>query len=168
MVFAALSAPLQLLDNASLAWGLAACGLAQLSKLFLELVTERRWRPQVLIETGGMPSSHSALVTGTAAAVGWLEGFESPAFALAATVAFVVMYDASGVRRSAGFIAERVNALPDHLWETSPDKPLKERLGHSRLEVLVGSLLGPAIALPGVVLVGSPLHLVQILSQAFG
>lgn len=168
MVFAALSAPLQLLDNASLAWGLAACGLAQLSKLFLELVTERRWRPQVLIETGGMPSSHSALVTGTAAAVGWLEGFDSPAFALAATVAFVVMYDASGVRRSAGFIAERVNALPDQLWEPSPDKPLKERLGHSRLEVLVGSLLGPAIALPGVVLVGSPLHLVQILSQAFG
>lgn len=168
MLFASLSAPLQLLDNASLAWGLAACGLAQLSKLFIELVTQRRWRPQVLIETGGMPSSHSALVTGTAAAVGWLNGFDSPAFALASTVAFVVMYDASGVRRAAGFTAERVNALPSNLWDPSPDKPLKERLGHSRLEVLVGSLLGPAIALPGIVFVGSPLHLANVLSQAFG
>ena len=50
----------QLLDNGPLAWGLAACGLAQLSKLLIELVVHRRWRPAVLIETGGMPSSHSA------------------------------------------------------------------------------------------------------------
>lgn len=168
MLFASLSAPLQLLDNASLAWGLAACGLAQLSKLLIELFTERRWRPQVLIETGGMPSSHSALVTGTAASVGWLEGFDSPLFALASTVAFVVMYDASGVRRAAGFTAERVNALQSHCWDSAPDKPLKERLGHSRLEVLVGSLLGPAIALPGLVFVGSPLDLAQVLVHAFG
>lgn len=168
MLFASLSAPLQFLDNASLAWGLAACGLAQLSKLLIELVTERRWRPQVLIETGGMPSSHSALVTGTAASVGWLEGFDSTVFALACTVAFVVMYDASGVRRAAGFTAERVNALQSHCWDSAPDKPLKERLGHSRLEVLVGSLLGPAIALPGLVFVGSPLDLAQVLVHAFG
>ena len=57
-------------DNSSLTWGLMACGVAQLSKLFLELLLHRRWRPAVLIETGGMPSSHSALVTGTAACVG--------------------------------------------------------------------------------------------------
>ena len=66
--------PLQILDNAVLAWGLAACGVAQLSKLVIELVLHRRWRPAVLIETGGMPSSHSALVTGTATCVGWQEG----------------------------------------------------------------------------------------------
>ena len=103
---------LTFLDNAVLAWGLAACGLAQLSKLFIELLVHRRWRPAVLIETGGMPSSHSALVTGTAAAIAWEQGLDSPLFALAATVAFVVMYDASGVRRAAGRIAERVNGLP--------------------------------------------------------
>ena len=74
----ALSIPLQILDNAVLAWGLAACGLAQLSKLVIELVVHGRWRPAVLIETGGMPSSHSALVSGTAAAAGWQEGFSSP------------------------------------------------------------------------------------------
>ena len=163
-----LSIPLQILDNAVLAWGLAACGLAQLSKLLIELAVHRRFRPAVLIETGGMPSSHSALVTGTAAAAGWQEGFASPVFALASTVAFVVMYDASGVRRAAGFTAERVNALPDTLWVTPLEKPLKERLGHSRLEVLAGSLLGPAIALLGLNYLGSPLQLAQLLGKALG
>ena len=146
----------EFLDNGSLAWGLAACGTAQLSKLFIELIVHRRWRPAVLIETGGMPSSHSALVTGTAACIAWTMGFDHPMFALAATVAFIVMYDASGIRRAAGLIAERVNALPDDLWIESFEKPLKESLGHSRLQVLVGSLFGPAVALPGLVLLGSP------------
>ncbi len=147
-----------LLDNGVLWWGLAACGLAQLSKLVIELVVHRRWNPKVLIETGGMPSSHSALITGTAAGIGWQLGFDSPLFALAATLCFIVLYDASGVRRNAGLIAARVNELPAELWPAAP-KPLKETLGHTRLEVLVGSLMGPAIALPGLVLVGSPLHL---------
>ena len=138
----------EVLDNASLAWGLAACGIAQLSKLLIELIQHRRWRPAVLIETGGMPSSHSALVTGTAPCVGWTLGFDHPLFALAAMVAFVVMYDASGIRRAAGFTAERVNALPAELWQESFENPLKESLGHRRLQVLVGSLIGPAIALP--------------------
>ena len=168
MAVVTVSMPLQFLDNAVLAWGLAACGLAQLSKLVIELVLHRRWRPAVLIETGGMPSSHSALVTGTAAAAGWQEGFNSAVFALAATVAFVVMYDASGVRSSAGFTAERVNALPDAVWDTVPEQPLKERLGHSRTEVLVGSLMGPAIALIGQTFVGSPLQLAHTITDALG
>ena len=151
-------------DNSSLAWGLVACGVAQLSKLLLELILHRRWRPAVLLETGGMPSSHSALVTGTAACIGWTLGFDHPLFALAAMVAFVVMYDASGIRRAAGFTAERVNALPDELWREPLSKPLKESLGHSRLQVLVGSLIGPLVALPGLEFVGSPLHV----ALAFG
>lgn len=152
-----------LLSNEALWWGLAACGLAQLSKLGIELVVHRRWRPAVLFETGGMPSSHSALLTGTTAAIGWQQGFADPLFALAATLCFVVLYDASGVRRAAGLTAQRVNGLPTDLWDPGsppqPRKPLKENLGHTRLEVLVGSLLGPAIALPGLVLLGSPLEL---------
>jgi len=155
-----------LLDNGPLWWGLAACGSAQLSKLLIELVVHRRWNPKVLVETGGMPSSHSALLTGAAAALGWQQGFESPLFALAATMCFVVLYDASGVRRAAGITAQRVNALPDALWSTDaeavePLKPLKENLGHTRLEVLVGSLMGPLVALPGLVWVGSPWVLAQ-------
>lgn len=151
-----------LFDNGVLWWGLAACGTAQLSKLLIELVVHRRWRPQVLVETGGMPSSHSALLTGTAAGLGWQLGWDDPLFALAATMCFVVLYDASGVRRAAGLTAARVNGL-------APDpelKPLKENLGHTRLEVLVGSVIGPLVALPGLVLVGSPVQLVQSLLPA--
>lgn len=168
---------LDVLDNAALAWGLAACGVAQLSKLVIELVIHRRWRPSVLVETGGMPSSHSALMTGTSAAIGWLHGFADPVFALAAVVTFVILYDASGVRRAAGLTAARVNGLPDGLWDTHPPDaidqepvlhPLKENLGHTRLEVLAGSLIGPAVALPGLVFVGSPSHLARVLFHGLG
>ena len=160
-------------SNGVLAWGLAACGLAQVSKLLIELVVHRRWRPAVLVETGGMPSSHSALLTGTTAGIGWQLGFDNPLFALAATMCFVVLYDASGVRRAAGITAARVNGLPDGLWDAKGEgaavlKPLKENLGHTRLEVFVGSVIGPAVALPGLVLVGSPLEIAHHLGLLLG
>ncbi len=152
-----------ILDNAVLAWGLAACGIAQISKLFFELIFKQRWRPSVLIETGGMPSSHSALVTGTAAGVGLQLGFDDPVFALASTIAFIVMYDASGIRRSAGLTAAKVNQISkDKSIEVSPENTLKESLGHTKIEVLVGSLLGPIVALPGIFFIGSPLHILQM------
>lgn len=166
-----------LFDNTVLWWGLAACGVAQLSKLFVEYAVHGRWRPAVLLETGGMPSSHAALMTGTAAGIGWYEGFQSPLFALAAAVSFIVLYDASGVRRAAGLTAARVNELPNSLWHQEPSSstevapqtaihfPLKENLGHTRREVLIGSLIGPAVALTGLALVGSPLHLAHLLTQ---
>lgn len=156
---------LAIADNGALWWGLAACGTAQLSKLVIELAVHRRWNPKVLIETGGMPSSHSALMTGTTAALGWQLGFDAPLFALAAVLCFVVLYDASGVRRAAGLTAERVNALVADggglVAGEPPVKPLKQNLGHTRLEVLIGSLMGPAVALPGLVWVGSPVQLAQ-------
>ena len=153
-----------ILDNAVLAWGLAACGLAQFSKLLFELIFKQRWRPSVLIETGGMPSSHSALVTGTAAGVGLQLGFNDPVFALASTIAFIVMYDASGIRRSAGLTAAKVNQIAkDNSIEFSSENTLKESLGHTKIEVLVGSFLGPIVALPGIFFIGSPLHLLQMI-----
>ena len=152
-----------ILDNAVLAWGLAACGLAQFSKLLFELIFKQRWRPSVLIETGGMPSSHSALVTGTAAGIGLQLGFNDPVFALASTIAFIVMYDASGIRRSAGLTAAKVNQiLKSNSNESLSDTSLKESLGHTKIEVLVGSILGPVVALPGIFYLGSPLHILQV------
>ncbi len=151
----------ELLDNSALIWGLIACGTAQFLKLFVELIWHRNWRPSVLIDTGGMPSSHSALVTGTASGIGLQLGFNHPAFALASTFAFIVMYDASGIRKSAGMIAQRVNELPTESWPSSPESPLKETLGHSRIEVFVGSLIGAAVVIPGIVFIGSPLHFLQ-------
>ena len=154
-----------ILDNAVLAWGLAACGLAQFSKLLFELIFKQRWRPSVLIETGGMPSSHSALVTGTAAGIGLQLGFNDPVFALASTIAFIVMYDASGIRRSAGLTAAKVNQISkkNNFNELSSDNTLKESLGHTKIEVLVGSILGPIVALPGIFFIGSPLHILQMI-----
>ncbi len=152
-----------ILDNAVLAWGLAACGLAQFSKLLFELIFKQQWRPSVLIETGGMPSSHSALVTGTAAGVGLQLGFNDPVFALASTIAFIVMYDASGIRRSAGLTAAKVNQISKNTNELSSDNILKESLGHTKIEVLVGSILGPIVALPGIFFIGSPLHILQMI-----
>ena len=153
-----------ILDNAVLAWGLAACGLAQVSKLLFELIFKQRWRPAVLLETGGMPSSHSALVTGTAAGVGLQLGFNDPIFALASTIAFIVMYDASGIRRSAGLTAAKVNQISkDNPNELYSETTLKESLGHTKIEVLVGSFLGPLVALPGIFFIGSPLHILQMM-----
>ena len=153
-----------ILDNAVLAWGLAACGLAQFSKLLFELIFKQKWRPSVLIETGGMPSSHSALVTGTTAGLGLQLGFDDPVFALASTIAFIVMYDASGIRRSAGLTAAKVNLLSKDNSNESPSKSvLKESLGHTKMEVLVGSFLGPLVALPGIFFIGSPLHILQMI-----
>ncbi len=155
---------INILDNAVLAWGLAACGLAQFSKLLFELIFKQRWRPSVLIETGGMPSSHSALVTGTAAGIGLQLGFNDPVFALASTIAFIVMYDASGIRRSAGLTAAKVNQiLKDNSNELSSETTLKESLGHTKIEVLIGSILGPIVALPGIFFIGSPLHILQMI-----
>ena len=153
-----------ILDNAVFTWGLVACGLAQFSKLLFELIFKQRWRPSVLIETGGMPSSHSALVTGTAAGVGLQLGFNDPVFALASTIAFIVMYDASGIRRSAGLTAAKVNQISkDNYKELSSETTLKESLGHTKIEVLVGALLGPIVALPGIFFIGSPLHILQMI-----
>ena len=163
-----LNSLIEVLDNAVLTWALIACGLAQLSKLIVELVQNRQWRPAVLLETGGMPSSHSAFVTGTASGVGLQLGFDHPGFAIAATVAFVVMYDASGIRRASGLTAARINELPLDNWPSPPLKPLKESLGHTRLEVLVGSLIGPVVAMPGIAFVGSPLHMAQIFGLMVG
>ena len=153
-----------ILDNAVLAWGLAACGLAQFSKLLFELIFKQKWRPSVLIETGGMPSSHSALVTGTASGVGLQLGFDNPMFDLASTIAFIVMYDASGIRRSAGLTAAKVNQMSKvNTNEPSTENTLKESLGHTKIEVLVGSFFGPSVALPGIFFIGSPLHLLQMI-----
>tara|TARA_Y100001968_G_C19380335_1_gene729969 strand:- start:498 stop:1013 length:516 start_codon:yes stop_codon:yes gene_type:complete len=165
---ASIEITMELLNNAVLTWGLIACVLAQLSKIVFELIQNRQFRPSIFFETGGMPSSHSALITGTASGIGLKVGFDDPLFALAATVAFVVMYDASGVRRAAGLTSAKVNELVDQGSSSISGKPLKETLGHTRVEVLVGSLFGPAIALPGITFIGSPIDLFHLIGLISG
>tara|TARA_Y100001968_G_scaffold331320_1_gene385643 strand:+ start:7656 stop:8165 length:510 start_codon:yes stop_codon:yes gene_type:complete len=158
---------LELLDNAVLTWTLIACGLAQVSKLIFELIKFKKWRPAVLFETGGMPSSHSALVSGTASGLGIELGFDDPVFALAAIIAFIVMYDASGIRRAAGLTAATVNKLTEKK-DSELIPPLKESLGHTRAEVIVGSFLGPIVVIPGIVFIGSLMDFIHIFNLALG
>jgi uncharacterized protein len=99
--------------------------------------------------TGGMPSSHAALMVSTTLGIGLFSGFDSPAFALAIAVSMVVLYDAAGVRRQAGIHAERLNMIFKETFEGKPIdyEELKEMLGHTPIEVIGGTLTGIATAL---------------------
>lgn len=102
------------------------------------------------IGSGGMPSSHSAFVTSLAMAVGFTEGFDSVSFAVSAVLAFVVMYDAAGIRRSAGQQAALLNKIADAIMHADfqkTEKKLKELLGHTPIEVFAGAVLGAIIAI---------------------
>jgi acid phosphatase family membrane protein YuiD len=137
-----------LLNNHVLWTTLAAWLVAQALKLPLAYLRTRRWNWALLVSAGGMPSSHSALVTATAHSVGLYAGFGSPIFALAVSMAMVVVYDATGIRRQAGMQAQKINILVDELLKGHPvsDKQLREVLGHTPLEALGGVLLGLAIS----------------------
>jgi acid phosphatase family membrane protein YuiD len=121
-----------------------AWSVAQLIKLPLNYFFTKRWNWALLISVGGMPSSHSALVTATATGVGLYAGFNSPVFALAVALAMVVIYDATGIRRQAGIHAQTINLLVEELLQghMAPEKQLREVLGHTPLEALGGVILG--------------------------
>ena len=118
--------------------------LAQIIKIPLDYFRTGRWNWALLLTTGGMPSSHSALMTATMLGIGLYVGFDSPLFALAFAVTMVVLYDAAGVRRQAGIHAQRINVLFAELLRGHMlnERDLREVLGHTPLEVLGGALLG--------------------------
>lgn len=134
----------QLLANHVLWTALLACGLAQAIKLSLTLIRSKRIEYKVLVQTGGMPSSHAALVTALAVGVGLQEGWDSLLFAATVVFALIVMYDAAGIRQAAGKQARVLNRVIKQVFEEQDfDEPhLKELLGHTPLQVLMGSLLG--------------------------
>lgn len=128
---------------------LVAWGIAQVAKVTLTSVRQRRLNLRVLAETGGMPSSHSAIVMGLTAAIGKYAGVTSAAFAIALIFSFVVMYDAAGLRRAAGRQAEVLNRLVEDLVHMRgvQEERLRELLGHTPVEVLVGAVLGVAVGI---------------------
>jgi acid phosphatase family membrane protein YuiD len=136
----------ELLANRWLWTAVLASTGAQLLKVFLILLFDRRWRPEAFMETGGMPSSHSAMVAALTTGVALSEGVGSPLFAIAAVFALIVMYDATGVRHSSGVQARLLNELIQELGavvrEGFAPKPVRVLLGHTYLEMLAGLLLG--------------------------
>jgi acid phosphatase family membrane protein YuiD len=127
---------------------LAAWGVAQTIKVTLGVIRLHKFDFRWFIGTGGMPSSHAAGASCLATAIGLRDGFASVDFALAGAFALVVMFDAQGVRRATGrqaFILNRI--LDDIYWQgKTREGRLRELVGHTPIEVIVGSFLGIVIA----------------------
>ena len=139
-----------LLSNRPLVSAFVAWAAAQFLKMVLFAILERQVNWRRLIDTGGLPSAHSAFVTGLATGVGAADGIASSTFAIAAVFALIVMYDAMSLRREAGKHADLLNELLllSFIKEAFQEREaLKELIGHTPLEVLAGAGLGIATGL---------------------
>lgn len=127
---------------------LIAWSLAQGLKVFTKYAVERKFDLKMLFASGGMPSSHSALVIALTVSVAIIHGFAGPLFPVCLGFSLIVMYDATGVRYHAGMQAEVLNVIVADLFQNHPvsEKKLKEILGHTPSQVGVGALLGGAVA----------------------
>lgn len=116
----------------------------QLFKVIWDLVTTKQFNFKRIMGAGGMPSSHSAVVTSIATLIGKYEGITSPLFALAVVFSFVVMYDAAGIRRAAGKQARLLNKIVNTpgLTNLQVQEKLVEVLGHTPMQVVVGAVIG--------------------------
>jgi hypothetical protein len=134
----------ELLFNKALASALLAWFIAQTIKAAFLTVKQRRFRFDLYSLPGGFPSSHSATVTGLAAAVGMISGFDSVIFAISTVLAFFMIYDAKVIRGAAGKQAQSLNILIEAYNEEEEEDidKLRERLGHSILEIVGGVLIG--------------------------
>lgn len=138
---------------------LFSIGLAQGLKIPIHFLKKKEWRPDLLFQTGGMPSSHSAGVSSLTTYIALRKGLPTFDFALSLVYGLIVMYDAQGIRRQTGELTLKVNTLDDlvekisnkekvEFKEKSPKK-LKEMLGHEPNEVMGGALLGIAVGIIG-------------------
>lgn len=140
-----MNAQIQALGNNHVLWAtVAAWFVAQVLKTLRALFSTHRLNLSYLASSGGMPSSHSALVTALATAVARENGLQSSSFAIAATLAAVVMYDAAGVRLAVSKQARILNLMLDDFFNERGinEKRLHELIGHTPVQVFAGALLG--------------------------
>lgn len=146
---------LDFFTNKPLMTAIAAWAIAQLLKVVITSIMERRLNLGCIFASGGMPSSHSAFVTSMCVVIGTTYGFGSEIFAVAAAFALVVMYDACGVRRAVGEQAKVLNKIIKTLNEKgdhSSEEALKEILGHSPFQVVMGWVLGMAVGIAAIMI----------------
>lgn len=138
-----------LFQNRVLITMMTAWLLAQAIKIPLDYLYTRRWSWALLLGVGGMPSSHSSLLTSATTATGLYYGFDNPLFAMGVAITMVVTYDAAGVRRQTGIHAQRINLVFEKLLRGHmvDQKELREVLGHTPLEVIGGVLFGIVVAI---------------------
>jgi acid phosphatase family membrane protein YuiD len=140
---------MEILQNKVMWCVLVTWFVAQFSKPFVQYLREREWAWSWFFSAGGMPSTHSAIITAATVGLGMEVGFGTPEFAFCVAVCMVVLYDAAGVRRQAGEHARVINAIIDDLAHGHPlkEENLKELLGHTPGEVVIGVLVGVTIAI---------------------
>lgn len=141
--------------NRGIVTALTSISTAQLLKIPLKKWKTGKWEWDTIVETGGMPSSHSAGVASLATYVALKRGYPTIDFALATIFGLIVMYDAQGIRRQTGELSIRVNDLYEEVEKVAGEQPgykyearkqkLKEMLGHQPEEVIGGAILGLAI-----------------------
>lgn len=141
-----------ILKNRILIAGCVAWLLSQIAKLVIHLIIHKRLVWERLLGDGGMPSSHSATVTAVAVTAGLRCGWDSPIFAVAAVLAMIVMHDAMGVRQETGKQARVINDMVELInsmgrGELTLEETLKEFVGHTRRQVIVGAVFGGVVAL---------------------
>ena len=143
-----MNSPLDVFQNPVFLSSVIAWGLAQIIKVPVEYFRSGKINWALLLSSGGMPSSHSAIMVGATYGAGLFVGFDSPVFAVVFPITMIVIYDATGVRRQAGFHAEKINLLIRELLsgDFKAEKKLREVLGHTPLEALFGVLLGLVVA----------------------
>ena len=134
----------QIFSNRILIAGIIAWAAAQILKTITYAVVNHTLDIRRLLGDGGMPSAHSATVTSIAVATGFRTGFDSPVFAVAIMLAFIVMHDAMGVRLETGKQAKIINDMIKMVYDEgmTPEEKLKEFVGHTPLQVLGGFILG--------------------------
>ncbi|MDP4126784.1 MAG: divergent PAP2 family protein [Bacillota bacterium] len=135
--------------NVILVSALTAWLIAQLLKVAVNVFLARKLNLQLLLSSGGFPSSHTATVSALALGIGRYYGWDSPIFAVSAVYGMVVMYDAAGVRRAAGKQAEVLNHLVENIYlgsDLAQDR-LKELIGHTPFEVFGGVIVGIIVGL---------------------
>ncbi len=132
--------------------------VAQLTKMAIAFMRTRKLDFRCLVSTGGMPSAHSAMVCGLCTAIGLTTGFGEPVFMVALAFSLITMFDAATVRQAAGEQARLLNEIIEEIRLTHhfPERKLKELLGHTRLEVFLGMIVG---ILVGIVVVSVPAYL---------
>ncbi|MEN6482418.1 MAG: divergent PAP2 family protein [Anaerolineaceae bacterium] len=140
---------LDLIANEVLISALISWFLGQFLKVPVEYFLTRKVNWGLWFSSGGMPSSHSSLMTAVSLSIGLTSGFDSPIFALSVATSMIVIYDATGVRRQAGIHAQKINMIIEELLSGKPlnQEQLKEVLGHTPREVAAGVLLGVIVSL---------------------
>ena len=145
-----MDALLAFFQNRVLWCAVAAWFVAQALKIPIYRLVEKKWELGRFFGSGGMPSSHTAFVTSLAIMVGCTAGFDKAEFAVEVVLAAIVMYDASGVRRETGLQAEVINDIIRKVFvdgQPITDVELKELVGHTKIEVWGGFIVGVLVAL---------------------